>query len=170
MKNKIWIGSLWCIGGLFFLSGCTTHEMLIPSVGLGDLHFEALDDSEYRILDNVKGTARGGRILIFLYGDARGVPKSGSFYPPTSSVLSLGSFRFSLLGQILFSADGTDPYVRMGIDPEVAAAMYDAIENSPNADSLILPKVKKTTFQAFFWSNYEVEVEGKAIEITKDAP
>ena len=163
MKNKIWIGSLWCIGGLFFLSGCTTHEMLIPSVGIGDLHFEALDDSEYRILDNVKGTARGGRILIFAYGDAMEY-KSGSFYPPTSSVLSLGLFRF------WFSADGTDPYVRMGIDPEVAAAMYDAIENSSNADSLILPKVKKTTFQAFFWSNYEVEVEGKAIEITKDAP
>lgn len=168
--KKSWIWSLLCIGGLFFLSGCTTHERLVPSVGIGNLRFEPLGDSEYKILDTVKGTAKGGRILFWTYGDTSSIfdNKAGSFYPPTSS----GRKRISPLRVILFGVFGfLFPVDEAGLykDSNVAAAMYNAIESSPSADSLILPKVNKTTFQAFLWSNYEVEVEGKGIEITKDA-
>ena len=150
MRRAVWTTTGSYVAALLFLSGCTTYESLIPAVGIGELRFEPLEDSEFRILDDVVGTATGGRILFWSYGptsifDSR----SGALEPRTSS-------------------NPADLYGRIGRDPEIAAAMFDAIEGSPNADSLLAPKVWKSKFQAFLWSSYEVEVVGKGIEITKD--
>jgi hypothetical protein len=96
-----------------------------------------LDKTQYDITGDITGTATAGNVFIFPYGYKWNV----------------GTF----LG--LFTGCFWDENVR-------SMAIYNALENSNDADAIITPRYKSNTFWVpIFYSKTTVEVKGKGIKI-----
>ncbi|HAK95818.1 MAG TPA: hypothetical protein DCM87_12685 [Planctomycetes bacterium] len=154
-----------CLG---LAAGCRTQEKAIPLIGMGALGFEPLTRSEYEIVDGVKGHAQGGRILFFSYGDSH----ERGYLEPIGLNDAYATTPWWAYLPFFFGFQKVQPsfygHAVLG-DVPARIAMYDAIESVPGADALLMPKVTRNAFNAFLWSTWDVEVEGKAIRITKDS-
>lgn len=155
--------------------GCTTSYRTSPRVELGPIGYEQLTPAEYEITGDVKGSASGGRFLIFSYGDTS---QQGYLIAADSSGRLLGRrvgtagivfllIVFPPLGiaaALLNALTARDPGARF------SAAMYDALEKAPEADAMLLPRFSgETNYIPILWNAWTQEVSGKAIRITKDA-
>lgn len=98
-----------------------------------------------------------------------------------NAIVQLDQSQYEVIGDISGSVEVTDIlFIPIGAKPKYgslmfgytsfdrveAMAIYDAIENSKGADSIIAPRFKTKTFMVFpFYSKTSVSVTGKGIKL-----
>jgi len=129
---------VWGFASVVFLSGCKTLN--VPTLGVGQIGFEPLNSSEYKILGDAEGEATVWHILGFPFGDIQ---------------------EYGWLGNAFGS-----PFGNSGL--AYKAAMYKAIDSVPEADAIILPRSKGMANEFILFGIHTATVKGKAIKILKN--
>ncbi len=128
---------VWGFASVVFLSGCKT--MNVPTLGVGQIGFEPLNSSEYKILGDAEGEATVWHILGMPFGDTQ---------------------VYGWLGNSWRSGWGEGLAYK--------AAMYKAIDSVPEADAIILPRSKGEANEFILFGVHKTTVKGKAIQILKN--
>ena len=113
MRNLFQFGLL--VGLMSLSTGCTLKNTKIPSAGV------TLAEADYIILGEISATSCGGYIL--------GINWETLFHQESTSISSGGN----ILGALLGAGAGS---------PEASRALYDALEEMPEATHLLAPRVK----------------------------
>jgi len=154
------------------LTGCKTYHESANGLDLYGLQMEPLKRSEYKVLDNTTGESTVTRILFFKFGEGGATYSSGlAKHSPVESTYvgdssGFGSMSIPVLGYVVGKLG---EMLALSAPNSTQAALYKALENAPEADALLCPRVKtEGLYFPILFGTSTSTVKAKAVQIKKD--